>query len=174
MAESLPLPGLSLREEPLPGPGAAEGEAELSLSLARTKTRSYGSTATVLVPLAERYVEHRLSPGDTLPGLALKYGVTVSREGGWPGGPGGHGRGSGKVPVGSRAVRAAPSSTREGTGRPPWKRAEGPPFSASKGSGGPPPPAWAELATPTSGRAEENPLHEREGTPNTSKGTDPP
>ncbi|XP_034288567.1 lysM and putative peptidoglycan-binding domain-containing protein 2 [Pantherophis guttatus] len=79
MAESLPLPGLSLREEPLPGPGAAEGEAELSLSLARTKTRSYGSTATVVAPLAERYVEHRLSPGDTLPGLALKYGVTMEQ-----------------------------------------------------------------------------------------------
>uniref|UniRef100_A0A6B2FCS1 LysM and putative peptidoglycan-binding domain-containing protein 2 n=1 Tax=Bothriechis nubestris TaxID=1766655 RepID=A0A6B2FCS1_9SAUR len=79
MAESLPLPGLSLREEPLPGPGAAEGEAELSLSLARTKTRSYGSTATVLAPLAERYVEHRLGPGDTLPGLALKYGVTMEQ-----------------------------------------------------------------------------------------------
>ncbi|XP_070619564.1 lysM and putative peptidoglycan-binding domain-containing protein 2 [Erythrolamprus reginae] len=80
MAESLPLPGLSLREEPLPGPGAAaEGEAELSLSLARTKTRSYGSTATVVVPLTERYVEHRLSPGDTLPGLALKYGVTMEQ-----------------------------------------------------------------------------------------------
>ncbi|XP_062998258.1 lysM and putative peptidoglycan-binding domain-containing protein 2 [Elgaria multicarinata webbii] len=79
MAEFLPVPGLSLREEPLPGPGAAETEAELSLSLARTKTRSYGSTATVVAPLAERYLEHRLSPSDTLQGIALKYGVTMEQ-----------------------------------------------------------------------------------------------
>ncbi|XP_044294959.1 lysM and putative peptidoglycan-binding domain-containing protein 2 [Varanus komodoensis] len=79
MAESLPVPGLSLREEPLPGPGAGETEAELSLSLARTKTRSYGSTATVAAPLAERHLEHRLGPGDTLQGIALKYGVTMEQ-----------------------------------------------------------------------------------------------
>lgn len=71
MAEFVPAP-LSLREEP---PG--ESEAELSQSLARTKTRSYGSTACVAAPLAERYVEHRLRAGDTLQGIALKYGVTV-------------------------------------------------------------------------------------------------
>uniref|UniRef100_A0A8D0EBX3 LysM and putative peptidoglycan-binding domain-containing protein 2 n=1 Tax=Salvator merianae TaxID=96440 RepID=A0A8D0EBX3_SALMN len=84
---SLPLPtaGLSLRlrEEPLPAPGAAESEAELSLSLvaARSKTRSYGSTATVPAPLllAGRCVEHRLSAGDTLQGIALKYGVTMEQ-----------------------------------------------------------------------------------------------
>ncbi|XP_053128482.1 lysM and putative peptidoglycan-binding domain-containing protein 2 [Hemicordylus capensis] len=84
MAEFLPLPGLSLREEPLPpGPEAAgvggETEAELSLSLARTKTRSYGSTASVAAPLAERYLEHRLGPSDTLQGIALKYGVTMEQ-----------------------------------------------------------------------------------------------
>ncbi|XP_061451118.1 lysM and putative peptidoglycan-binding domain-containing protein 2 [Rhineura floridana] len=79
MAEFLPLPGLSLREEPLPGPEAAETEAELWQSLARTKTRSYGSTATVVAPLAERYVEHRLSASDTLQGIALKYGVTMEQ-----------------------------------------------------------------------------------------------
>ncbi|XP_063121252.1 lysM and putative peptidoglycan-binding domain-containing protein 2 isoform X2 [Rattus norvegicus] len=55
-------------------------EAELSLSLARTKTRSYGSTASVRAPLGagviERHVEHRVRAGDTLQGIALKYGVT--------------------------------------------------------------------------------------------------
>nr|XP_028562103.1 lysM and putative peptidoglycan-binding domain-containing protein 2 isoform X2 [Podarcis muralis] len=79
MAEFLPVPGLFLREEPLPGPDASETEAELSLSLARTKTRSYGSTATVAAPLAERYVEHRISACDTLQGIALKYGVTMEQ-----------------------------------------------------------------------------------------------
>ncbi|XP_019359764.1 PREDICTED: lysM and putative peptidoglycan-binding domain-containing protein 2 isoform X3 [Gavialis gangeticus] len=73
MAEFVPAP-LSLREEP---PG--ESEAELSQSLARTKTRSYGSTACVAAPLAERYVEHRLRAGDTLQGIALKYGVTMEQ-----------------------------------------------------------------------------------------------
>uniref|UniRef100_A0A803J4Y8 LysM and putative peptidoglycan-binding domain-containing protein 2 n=1 Tax=Xenopus tropicalis TaxID=8364 RepID=A0A803J4Y8_XENTR len=56
-----------------------ESEAELSLSLARTKTRSYGSTASVAAPLSERYIEHRLSPSDTLQGIALKYGVTMEQ-----------------------------------------------------------------------------------------------
>ncbi|KAM9310978.1 lysM and putative peptidoglycan-binding domain-containing protein 2 [Gastrophryne carolinensis] len=56
-----------------------ESEAELSVSLARTKTRSYGSTATVTAPWAERYIEHPLSPGDTLQGIALKYGVTMEQ-----------------------------------------------------------------------------------------------
>lgn len=60
-----------------------ESEAELSLSLARTKTRSYGSTATVTAPWAERFIEHQVSPSDTLQGIALKYGVTVSRDGAW-------------------------------------------------------------------------------------------
>jgi len=73
----------SLREEP---PGGPESEAELSQRLARTKARSYGSTASVAAPLAERYVEHRLSAGDTLQGVALKYGVTVRRAP--PGRPG--------------------------------------------------------------------------------------
>ncbi|KAM9124467.1 lysM and putative peptidoglycan-binding domain-containing protein 2 [Pangshura tecta] len=80
MAEFPPVP-LSLREEP---PAArsgseSESEAELSQSLARTKIRSYGSTASVAAPLAERYLEHRLSAGDTLPGIALKYGVTMEQ-----------------------------------------------------------------------------------------------
>ncbi|XP_075064097.1 lysM and putative peptidoglycan-binding domain-containing protein 2 [Mixophyes fleayi] len=56
-----------------------ESEAELSLSLARTKTRSYGSTASVTSPWAERFVEHQVSPCDTLQGIALKYGVTMEQ-----------------------------------------------------------------------------------------------
>lgn len=81
----------SLREEP---PGGPESEAELSQRLARTKARSYGSTASVAAPLAERYVEHRLSAGDTLQGIALKYGVTVrpQRDGAAAGGAGPRGR----------------------------------------------------------------------------------
>lgn len=94
MADSSPT--LSLREggpraprpsAPSPPPRSRSGseseEAELSLSLARTKTRSYGSTASVRAPLGagviERHVEHRVRAGDTLQGIALKYGVTVSR-----------------------------------------------------------------------------------------------
>ncbi|KAM4677850.1 lysM and putative peptidoglycan-binding domain-containing protein 2 [Discoglossus pictus] len=57
----------------------SESEAELSLSLARIKTRSYGSTASVTAPWAERYIEHQLSPSDTLQGIALKYGVTMEQ-----------------------------------------------------------------------------------------------
>lgn len=91
MADS--SPALSLREggpraprpsAPSPPPRSRSGseseEAELSLSLARTKTRSYGSTASVRAPLGagviERHVEHRVRAGDTLQGIALKYGVT--------------------------------------------------------------------------------------------------
>lgn len=86
-------------------------EAELSLSLARTKTRSYGSTASVRAPLGagviERHVEHRVRAGDTLQGIALKYGVTVSRARGRGPGlrpPGGVGNRSG----GWGAGRASP------------------------------------------------------------------
>ncbi|CAI9575657.1 unnamed protein product [Staurois parvus] len=61
-------------------PGSeGESEAELSLSLARTKTRSYGSTASVTTPWAERFIEHTVSPSDTLQGIALKYGVTMEQ-----------------------------------------------------------------------------------------------
>uniref|UniRef100_A0A9J7X8I4 LysM and putative peptidoglycan-binding domain-containing protein 2 n=1 Tax=Cyprinus carpio carpio TaxID=630221 RepID=A0A9J7X8I4_CYPCA len=54
----------------------SESDSELFQSLARTKTRSYGSTASVTAPLGERYIEHRVTDGDTLQGIALKYGVT--------------------------------------------------------------------------------------------------
>ncbi|XP_055517083.1 lysM and putative peptidoglycan-binding domain-containing protein 2 [Leucoraja erinacea] len=56
-----------------------EEEAELWQSLARTKARWYGSTASVPAPLAERYVRHPVGGGDTLRGLALRYGVTTEQ-----------------------------------------------------------------------------------------------
>lgn len=56
----------------------SESESELSQSLARTKTRSYGSTASVTASIGEKYIEHRVTDSDTLQGIALKYGVTVS------------------------------------------------------------------------------------------------
>ncbi|KAK2502418.1 hypothetical protein MC885_011360 [Smutsia gigantea] len=91
-----PSPALSLREggpraprpsAPSPPPRSRSGseseEAELSLSLARTKTRSYGSTASVRAPLGagvtERHVEHRVRAGDTLQGIALKYGASMEQ-----------------------------------------------------------------------------------------------
>ncbi|XP_048960186.1 lysM and putative peptidoglycan-binding domain-containing protein 2 isoform X2 [Canis lupus dingo] len=70
---------------PRPRSGSEAEDAELSLSLARTKTRSYGSTASVRAPLGagviERHVEHRVRAGDTLQGIALKYGVTKWDQG---------------------------------------------------------------------------------------------
>lgn len=58
----------------------SDSEGELWLSLARAKTRSYGSTASVSATLGERYTEHRVTDGETLQGIALKYGVTVRRR----------------------------------------------------------------------------------------------
>lgn len=122
MADS--SPALSLREggpraarpsAPSPPPprsrsGSESEEAELSLSLARTKTRSYGSTASVRAPLGagviERHVEHRVRAGDTLQGIALKYGVTVSRARRGGGGRR-HGRGLGAGPGGPGVAQAA-------------------------------------------------------------------
>lgn len=47
--------------------------------LRATRAKSYGSlVCTQLSPVHERRVEHRIQPGETLQGLALKYGVTVS------------------------------------------------------------------------------------------------
>ncbi|KAG7333561.1 hypothetical protein KOW79_003696 [Hemibagrus wyckioides] len=57
----------------------SDSEGELWLSLARAKTRSYGSTASVTATLGERYIEHRVTDGDTLQGIALKYGVTMEQ-----------------------------------------------------------------------------------------------
>uniref|UniRef100_A0A8C3VBW9 LysM and putative peptidoglycan-binding domain-containing protein 2 n=1 Tax=Catharus ustulatus TaxID=91951 RepID=A0A8C3VBW9_CATUS len=75
----LRAPALLCPALPSPTPQLRSSEAELSQRLARTKARSYGSTASVAAPLAERYVEHRLSAGDTLQGIALKYGVTMEQ-----------------------------------------------------------------------------------------------
>lgn len=108
MADSSPAPSLraggpraprsSAPSPPHSRSGSEAEEAELSLSLARTKTRSYGSTASVRAPLGagviERHVEHRVRAGDTLQGIALKYGVSVSRAGGRGRGRRGSGRGA--------------------------------------------------------------------------------
>ncbi|KAB0343092.1 hypothetical protein FD754_020018 [Muntiacus muntjak] len=93
MADSSPAPSLraggpraprsSAPSPPHSRSGSEAEEAELSLSLARTKTRSYGSTASVRAPLGagviERHVEHRVRAGDTLQGIALKYGVSMEQ-----------------------------------------------------------------------------------------------
>ncbi|KAI4894451.1 hypothetical protein NFI96_023813 [Prochilodus magdalenae] len=63
----------------LPLRSGSESDSELSQSLARIKTRSYGSTAIAAAPLGEKYVEHRVADGDTLQGIALKYGVTMEQ-----------------------------------------------------------------------------------------------
>ncbi|KAF5895588.1 lysM and putative peptidoglycan-binding domain-containing protein 2, partial [Clarias magur] len=57
----------------------SDSEGELWLSLARAKTRSYGSTASVTATLGERYTLHRVTEGDTLQGIALRYGVTMEQ-----------------------------------------------------------------------------------------------
>ncbi|XP_053133963.1 lysM and putative peptidoglycan-binding domain-containing protein 1 [Hemicordylus capensis] len=45
-----------------------------------SRTRSYGSLVkSVSSPVRERRVEHHLEPGDTLQGLAVKYGVTTEQ-----------------------------------------------------------------------------------------------
>ncbi|XP_069851555.1 lysM and putative peptidoglycan-binding domain-containing protein 2 [Dipodomys merriami] len=83
-ARARPPPGSSPPPPPPRSRSGSESEdAELSLSLARTKTRSYGSTASVRAPLGAGALgprlEHRVRAGDTLPGLALKYGVTMEQ-----------------------------------------------------------------------------------------------
>lgn len=57
------------RQAPAGGPGLLRG----------SRARSYGSLVhTACSPVRERRLEHPLAPGDTLAGLALRYGVTVS------------------------------------------------------------------------------------------------
>lgn len=57
------------RQPPLGGSGLLHG----------SRARSYGSLVqSSCSPVRERRLEHQLEPGDTLAGLALKYGVTVS------------------------------------------------------------------------------------------------
>lgn len=44
------------------------------------RTRSYGSlVSSSLSPVRERRIQHKVQPGETLQGLSLKYGVSVSR-----------------------------------------------------------------------------------------------
>lgn len=60
------------RQPPLGGSGLLQG----------SRARSYGSLVqSACSPVRERRLEHQLAPGDTLAGLALKYGVTVSLPG---------------------------------------------------------------------------------------------
>lgn len=55
------------RQPPLGGSGLLRG----------SRARSYGSLVqSSCSPVRERRLEHQLEPGDTLAGLALKYGVT--------------------------------------------------------------------------------------------------
>lgn len=49
--------------------------------LRTSRSRSYGSLVRSPVsPLGHRRVEHHIQPGETLQGLALKYGVSVSAK----------------------------------------------------------------------------------------------
>ncbi|XP_007949091.1 lysM and putative peptidoglycan-binding domain-containing protein 1 [Orycteropus afer afer] len=58
------------RQPPVGGSGLLQG----------SRARSYGSLVqSVCSPVRERRLEHQLEPGDTLAGLALKYGVTMEQ-----------------------------------------------------------------------------------------------
>lgn len=58
------------RQDPLGGSGLLQG----------SRARSYGSLVqSTCSPVRERRLEHQLAPGDTLAGLALKYGVTMEQ-----------------------------------------------------------------------------------------------
>ncbi|XP_006900170.1 PREDICTED: lysM and putative peptidoglycan-binding domain-containing protein 1 [Elephantulus edwardii] len=60
----------SPRQPPLGASGLLQG----------SRARSYGSLVqSVCSPVRERRLEHQLEPGDTLAGLALKYGVTMEQ-----------------------------------------------------------------------------------------------
>lgn len=48
--------------------------------LSGTRTRSYGSLVkSSHLSVREKWIEHEVKPGDTLQGLALKYGVTMEQ-----------------------------------------------------------------------------------------------
>ncbi|XP_006186701.1 lysM and putative peptidoglycan-binding domain-containing protein 1 [Camelus ferus] len=58
------------RQAPVGGSGLLRG----------SRARSYGSLVqSACSPVRERRLEHQLAPGDTLAGLALKYGVTMEQ-----------------------------------------------------------------------------------------------
>lgn len=47
--------------------------------LRASRTKSYGSLVrSQLSAVRQRRIEHKIQPGETLQGLALKYGVSVS------------------------------------------------------------------------------------------------
>lgn len=47
--------------------------------LRSSRTKSYGSLVrSPISQVRQRRIEHRVQPGETLQGLALKYGVSVS------------------------------------------------------------------------------------------------
>ena len=53
--------------------------SEQSLVNAITSTRSYGATQSrMLTEIDTNVIKHKLLPTDTLQGLAIKFGVTVS------------------------------------------------------------------------------------------------
>lgn len=48
--------------------------------LSGTQTRSYGSLVkSPRLPVQEQWIEHEVKPGDTLQGLAVKYGVSMEQ-----------------------------------------------------------------------------------------------
>lgn len=56
----------------------SEQTEKISLSSYAKKHVRYGSMAKESGIKNERYLKHIVQPGDTLQGLALRYGVTVS------------------------------------------------------------------------------------------------
>lgn len=63
----------NMSEEEAPLPNGGNG------LLLATRTKSYGSLVrSPLSPVRQRRIEHNIQPGETLQGLALKYGVSVS------------------------------------------------------------------------------------------------
>ncbi|XP_069074588.1 lysM and putative peptidoglycan-binding domain-containing protein 1 [Pleurodeles waltl] len=57
-----------------------EASSGASGLLRGSRTRSYGSLMqSACSPVRQRRVEHQITAGDTLPGLALKYGVTIEQ-----------------------------------------------------------------------------------------------
>ncbi|XP_041648702.1 lysM and putative peptidoglycan-binding domain-containing protein 1 [Cheilinus undulatus] len=64
---------MSGEKAPLPAGGNG-------LLLRGSRTRSYGSLVrSPLSPVRQRRIEHKIQPGETLQGLALKYGVSMEQ-----------------------------------------------------------------------------------------------
>nr|XP_019948346.1 PREDICTED: lysM and putative peptidoglycan-binding domain-containing protein 1 [Paralichthys olivaceus] len=60
--------------------GRTPPPADGSGLLRGSRTRSYGSLVRApLSPVPQRRIEHELQPGETLPGLALRYGVSMEQ-----------------------------------------------------------------------------------------------